>query len=212
MSTVPYQVKTILKEYGQGEHYDTLKLAYDEFVKLTGKCDSDSPEYEARMNCFNDWYIFNFKIDSQKSVYTKYFDINGIDSSMAESFHNVNYSIFKVIKVTRGVIHLSDILHSDNLKVAEDDSSVGLVPEDIFIGRTINFENKNYLLKGVCTLPKESLPELEKTSKHIRKNFLYNIETDLLLNIEKLKLKSLHYRHLNSKQIFNFDTFMSEFK
>ncbi len=203
MSTITHLVQTILKEYGQDEHYDTLKNAFDDFRRITGKCDSDSLEYEARMNCFNDWYVFNFKFDDGRKTFVKYFDQNGIDSDMAKSFHNVNYSIFKVQKVVKGSIYLFDILHDTTFKVLELDSSIGLVPEDIFIGRSILFEKRHYLLKGVCTLPREVFSSLEKYCKSFRKKRKYDIEVKFVLNLEKLKIKSLNYKHLSFDKIFN---------
>ena len=203
MSTITHLVQTILKEYGQNEHYNTLKGAFDNFTKLTGKCDSDSLDYEARMNCFNDWYIFNFKFDDGKQTFVKYFDINGIDSEMSKAFHNVNYSIFKVQKVVKGSIYLYDILHDNSFKVLEKNSSVGLVPEDVFVGRSILFDQRHYLLKGVCTLPRETFSTIDKYCKQFRKKRKYNIETKFVLNLEKLKMKSLNYKHLSADKIFN---------
>lgn len=203
MSTITYQVQAILKEYGQNEHYSTLKKAFEQFSYITGKCDSDSLEYEARMNCFNDWYVFNFREGQNKKVFVKYFDENQIDSDMAKSFHNINYSIFKVQKVVKGNIYLFDILHNDTLKVLEEDCSIGLVPEDIFVGRSIYFEKRHYLLKGVCTLPREVFSSLDKYCKAFRNKRMYELETKFVLNLEKLKMKSLNYKHLSFDKIFN---------
>jgi len=203
MSTVTYQVQTILKDFGQNDFYELLKKAYTQFCDLTGKCDSDSPEYEARMNSFNDWYVFHFENNDEKKIFVRYFDEHGVDSELAKAFYNVNYSVFKVQKVVKGKIYLTDILHDQRLKVLEEDSSVGLVPEDIFVGRTVFFDKRHYLLKGVCTIPRESFSEVEKYSKKIRSNYLYNNEENFLLNLEKLKVKSMHYKHLPSSKIFS---------
>lgn len=203
MSTVTYLVQNILKEYGQNDYYELLKEANSVYEELTGKCHPGSDDYEARMNSFNDWYVFHYRPENEKKIFVRYFDDHGIATPMAKSFYNVNFSVFKVTKAIKGKIYLYDILHDEKIKILEEDSSVGLVPEDLFVGRIVEFEEKFYLLKGVCTIPRESFSEIDKYCKSFRKRKLYNLENKFLLNLEKLKVKSLNYKHLTSDKIFN---------
>jgi hypothetical protein len=62
----------------------------------------------------------------------------------------------------------------------------------------------HYLLNGLCTLPREVLSSLKKESKKIRK--LNNVEEEevFLLNLERLKTRSIQYGHIESSKIFTF--------
>ena len=54
-------IDKMLQKYTQGEYFDVLKNAKDTYMSLTGKMDEDQSEFESRMNCFNDWYLFQYK-------------------------------------------------------------------------------------------------------------------------------------------------------
>ena len=51
----------VLSIYTQGPHFDNLKEAKEKYFSITGKLDEDKDEFESRMNCFNDWYIFQYR-------------------------------------------------------------------------------------------------------------------------------------------------------
>jgi len=51
----------VLGLYTQGAYFTDLKSAKEKYFSITGKLDEDKDEFEPRMNCFNDWYIFQFR-------------------------------------------------------------------------------------------------------------------------------------------------------
>lgn len=206
MNFIDEHIDKILKVYTEGDYYDLLKEAKEKYINLTGKMDEDSSEYESRMNSFNDWFIFNYRRADGRRVIDDYIQDEKVDSDLAKSFHNTNYSLFHFVKINfRKQIVLKDVLHNEKFVLRKEDCELALLEDDIFVGRIVTYDNKNYLLKGVCTLPRETLGILKKQSRKVRKLNSIEEEERFLLTLEKLKIKSINYGHINSEQIFVFN-------
>jgi hypothetical protein len=206
MNIIDQHIEKILKVYTEGDHYELLKKAKDEYIKLTGKLDEDDSEYESRMNSFNDWYIFHYRRTDDRRIIDDYIQDFKIDDELALAFHNVNYSLFHYVKINfKGNIVLEDILHAEKFQLKKEDNGLGLLEDDLFVGRLISYQGRNYLLKGVSTMPREVYGALKKQSKKLRKLNNNTLEQNFLLTLEKLKIKAINYAHINAEQIFVFN-------
>lgn len=205
MNVIESHIDKILSEYTQGERYELLKKAKEIYTELTGKLDEESDEYELRMNSFNDWYIFNYRRENGRRIIDDYIFEHKIGDELAKSFHNVNHSLFSFAKTNmRGRIVLKDLLRGKKLLLGKDIRNFGLVQDDLFVGRVIEYQDENYLLRGVCPLPGNVLSALKKQSKKIRKLNSSEEEERFLLELERLKTKSLNYGHIDASKIFVF--------
>jgi len=203
--TIENHIDKIMDIYTQGEYYDLLVKAKDEFTTLTGKIDEEANEYESRMYTFNDWYIFNFRREDNRRIIDDYIQNYDLESDLSKSLYNLNFSLFQFVKINfKKQIVLKDILHNEKYVLKKEECNLALLEDDLFIGRLVSLEDRNYLLKGVTTLPREVLTPLKKQAKKIRKLNSREAEEDFLMTLEKLKVKSLHYGHLNSEKIFVF--------
>lgn len=206
MNPIKEHLGKIIATYTSGNYYDLLIQAKDQYVKLTGRMDEDRDEYESRMNNFNDWFIFNFKRDDGRRIIDDYIQDNDIDPELAKAFHNIKYSVFHFQKINfRDKIIFKDLLHDETIKLSKSAASVGMVVDDIFVGRVINYQNENYLLDGICMLPGEILSIIKKQSKKVRQTKDDEEEINFLIKLELLKTKSLHYGHIDYSKIFVFN-------
>lgn len=205
MNLIESHIEKILEHFTKDDYYDHLVKAKEFFVQKTAPFDEESNEYESRMNTFNDWFIFNYRREDQRRVIDDYIQNFEIDDELSKSFFNFNFSLFQFVKINfRKQIVLKDILHNEKFTLNRDDCNLALLEDDIFLGRLINYQGNNFLLKGVTTLPREVLSILKKEAKKIRKLNSNSAEEDFLIELERLKIKSLHYGHLNSEKIFVF--------
>jgi hypothetical protein len=203
--TIENHIDKIMDLYTQGEYYDLLVKAKDEFTTLTGQIDEEANEYESRMYTFNDWYIFNFRREENRRIIDDYIQNNELEADLSKSLYNINFSLFQFVKINfKKQIVLKDILHNEKYVLKKEECNLALLEDDLFIGRLVSLEDRNYLLKGVTTLPREVLTPLKKQAKKVRKLNSREAEEDFLMTLEKLKVKSLHYGHLNSEKIFVF--------
>lgn len=206
LEEIDSHIDKMLSLYTQGEFFENLKQAKETYVSLTGKLDEDKDEFESRMNCFNEWYLFQWKDDSGKKIVEDYIRREQLDEELSRAFLNVNHTLLEYNKISfRNQIILLDLLHDEKIALAKGHKNIGLVEDDLFIGRVLKYKNQNYLLHGVCTLPPSVRSILKKQSKLIRKMNSFEEELKYLLKLESLKTKSMHYQHIEPGKIFVFN-------
>ncbi len=205
LELIDTHIEKMLTTYTQGEYFERLKQAKETYITLTGKLDEDKDEFESRMNCFNEWYLFQWKDESGKKIVEDYIRREQLDEDLSQAFLNVNHSLLEFSKTSfRKQIVLLDILHDEKVNLAKGHRHIGLVEDDLFIGRVIRYKSDNYLLHGVCTLPQSIRSILKKQSKKVRKMNSFEEELKFLLSLESLKTKSMHYQHIEPSKIFVF--------
>jgi hypothetical protein len=195
----------VLNLYTQGTYFDDLKEAKDKYFSLTGKLDEDKEEFESRMNCFNDWYIFQYRHGGGSKVIEDYIRTNQLDEEFSQSLLNVNHSLFEFSKINfRKQIVLKDILHDEKITLVKSHPTISLMEGDVFTGRVIKYQGDHYLLRGVCILPQGVKSILNRQSKKVRKLNSFEEELNYLLHLESLKTKAMHYSHIDPAKIFIF--------
>jgi len=205
LDIVHEHLEKVLNLYTQGDHFDDLKIAKEKYFSITGKFDEDKDEFESRMNCFNDWYIFQYRSGNHSKVIEDYISNHEVDNELSQALLNVNHSLFEFSKVSfRKQIVLKDILHDEKIVLNKDHPSISLMVGDVFTGRVIKYQGGHYLLKGICTLPQNVKSVLKKQSKKVRKLNSFDEELNFLLQLETLKTKSMHYSHIDPAKIFVF--------
>ena len=198
-------ISSILNDYTSGDHYEELKSAKQAFISKTGQIDEEAEEYESRMNSFNDWYLFNYKKNNDIKIIDDYIQNNSVDDEVINSLKSINYSLFLFSKINfRKQVVIKDVLHNVKFTLSGNHGDLALVEDDLFIGRCLDYKNEKYFLSGICTLPREILSVLKKESKKIKKLNNSDEEEAFLLNLERLKIKSLQYGHIESSKIFIF--------
>ena len=203
MNIIQDEFDKILDFYTSEKYYEELKAAKEAFVNRTGKIDEESDEYESRMNRFNHWYIFDYERKDGSRFIEKY--LSSKPSEIAQSLSEINYSLFHFKKINfRKQIIISDVLHSERFSLAKENGHLPLVEDDLFLGRAVKHNEEWYLLNGIVTLPREVFSILKKESKKVRKLNNSSEELGFLLNLERLKNRSIQYGHVDSSKIFNF--------
>jgi hypothetical protein len=205
LEIVTEHLDKVLNLYTQGDHFDDLKEAKEKYFSITGKLDEDKDEFEPRMNCFNDWYIFQYRHQNGSKVIEDYIRTHNLDVELAQALLNVNHSLFEFSKINfRKQIVLKDILHDEKITLVKSHPNISLMEGDVFTGRVIKYKGDFYLLRGLCILPQGVKSILKKQSKRIRKLNSFEEELNFLLQLECLKTKAMHYSHIDPAKIFIF--------
>lgn len=196
-----------LNIYTQGDHYDTLLEAKKEYFTITGQANDDDDDFEARMNSFNEWYVLQFiSRRGTRTVIDDYLNRNGVDDLTAKSLQGVTYSLYEYVgKNFRGYDVLYDMLHDTKIPLPKGEPLPSIIKDDIFVGRVIKFEDKNYLMRGLCVVPREVRGILKKECKRVRKLKNPYEELKFLLQVESYKTKWIRYGHVDATKIFVFD-------
>jgi hypothetical protein len=205
LEVVQEHLDKVLNLYTQGEHFTDLKEAKDKYFSLTGKLDEDKEEFESRMNCFNDWYIFQYSQADGSKVVEDYIRTGSLDVELSQALLNVNHSLFEFDKVNfRKQVVLKDILHDEKIALVKNHPIISLMEGDVFTGRVMKYKGEYYLLRGLCILPQGLKSVLKKQSKKVRKLNSFEQELNFLLQLEALKTKATHYSHIDPNKIFVF--------
>lgn len=192
--------------YTQGVHYETLLEAKKEYFSITGQANDDDDDFEARMNSFNEWYVLQFiSMRGTRTVISDYLTNQPVDDFLAKAFTGANYSLFEYVgKNFRGYDTLYDMLHDKKTYLPKGESFPSIIKDDIFVGRVLTFEKQNFLMSGLCVIPKEVRAILKKECKRVRKLKNPGEELKFLLKIESLKTNWIRYGHVDATKIFKF--------
>jgi hypothetical protein len=196
-----------LEIYTQGVHYDTLLEAKKEYFTITGQANDDDDDFEARMSSFNEWYVLQFiSLRGTRTVISDYLINNQVDDVLAKALSGVNYSLFEYVgKNFRGYDTLYDMLHDKKISLPKGESLPSIIEDDIFVGRVLSYDNQNFLMSGLCVIPKDVRGILKKECKKVRKLKNPGEELKFLLKIESYKTKWIRYGHVDATKIFKFD-------
>ena len=201
---IQHWLDKILIEYTKGHHLESLIEAKQQYFELTGTLTEEDDEYEARMNAFNDWYLFQYLSKRKtKTVVKDYLEKNTVEDEIAKSLLTLNHSLFEYrgLNLFKKNV-LEDVLHGKKITLPKDGLTIGIVEGDMFTGRLLTYGGQHYLLKGVCIFPESVKNTLRKESKRVRKLKDPLVEQTFLLKLEQLKTKSLRYGHIDMTKIF----------
>ncbi|MBL7663601.1 MAG: hypothetical protein JNM93_00595 [Bacteriovoracaceae bacterium] len=206
LTKVENTIDNMLTKYTRGEYYETLMQAKKEYVALTGRLTEEDEEYESRMYCFNNWYLFQRRDAEGSSMSTDYLHNHPeLEEKVQDVIKNINHSVFEFLKVNlKKEIVLYDILHDKKITLGAEQTSINLIVGDIFTGRSVVYDGTHFLLRGVCLLPTGIVSGLKKKCKALRKLNNPKDEIAFLLQLESLKTKYLRYSHIDPNEIFIF--------
>ncbi len=200
-------VDRLLLDHSTDSFLDLLIEAKKEYFNLTGKVTEEDDEFESRMNCFNDWFLFEFiSPKDTRTIIQKYIDDEKSDPDIKRAFQSMSHSLFELVSLSKKQIILKDVLHDKKFTLSKNQDNVALVEEDVFIGRIICYKDEYFLLKGVCTFPDAIRSTLVKQAKKVKKLKNLHEEINFLLNLKKLKTKWIRYGHIETSKIFVFTT------
>lgn len=196
----------ILSDYQSGDNYQRLHNAKKSYIALTGMMNEEDHDYEARMNCFNDWFVFNHELPSGERVFQKFINQSSLEAEDSSILESVRYSIFDFTKYSfKKQIILTDYVDDCKITLSKESAQMGLVVDDFFIGHTVEIKGALYLLKGLRTIPAAIKPQIKKQLKKLKKNGDSRKLESFILHIENLKSKSDRYAHIEPAKIFVFN-------
>ena len=195
-----------LSKYANGEFYDDMLKAKDEFYLLTGKINEDDDDYELRMNSFNDWYLFQYVTPKHpEPPIFRYIRQAELEENLQLALRTFNHSIFEFqgdsITSKR---KMADILHGNKIMISKNATMPGLLKNDLFIGRSLKFNGEHYLLPGLTILPKEAKSIILKECETLRLKRDLRQEFSFLFRTEYFKTKFKRFGHIGFQRVFDY--------
>lgn len=196
----------ILDDVSRGSSQEDLIKARKDYSSRVGVLNEEHDEYEAYMCLLNDWFLTRYKLASnQRTPIEDYVENKHLSDEIKQALFGVNYSLFEYIKKSfKGLYVVKDLISANKFTLANDHAELGLLKGDVFIGRSLHYNDMNYLLEGKCNIPYDVRSKVLKQAKKVKKQKEEQLMEDFLLKVESLKIKWIHYGHVQSEKIFLF--------
>ena len=200
-------LEIILKKYSEGDFYNEVKAAKEEFFNRAGKVAEGSDLFEGQMKAFLDWYLFDRPLNQFDLCPVKmYLHEDGKklieeDRAVFEGITRSIHSIFEFLKIKGSDVYVKDMI--TNEKYVMEDSAIrdGFSKGDIFEGRLIPSGDRYVFGESFVFHPQSSKSFIKKQIKQIK----YLDDKQRLRLIHKLsimKLKTHQYSHIDVKHIY----------
>lgn len=197
--------KALSSFFEDQNNLDSILEAKNTYFSLTGIADDAQPDYEARMQNFNEWFLFDYIPGNRHVPYiTEYFKTNNeIEEPIKSSLSNVTYSVYEYNKKAfSNNILLKDLVRNEKYVLRPENFQAGVLPNEVFAGRVLRFDGDTYLLNGIRYIPKEVKNLVIKEAKKIRKLGNPLEEKNFVFKLERSKTKCHQYSHMDPISIF----------
>lgn len=206
MSQIIEVLNQAVEKYSSRTYLEDLMKAKSEYFELVGKIFDEDDDFESRMNGFNYWFLLERELSDGTNLLKDFLNTQNLEEDVAKSLQMINHSLFEYRGLSLTKKHVFfDILHDTKFHVLSENFDFQLVKDDIFTGRTVTFNNINYVLNDISTLPNDVKSILVKESKKVRKLKDKKRDLQFLIMVEKLKTKWKRYGHIEARKIFTFN-------
>lgn len=159
------------------------QIARELYSISTGKVNDDDPFFEQRMSSFQEFFIFEYRLSEGFSGSTVFetFLYNGQscysleEIRKYEQFRNFRHSLFQVESHKNDCLVVTDLISErvDTVFPLPEYSFAGFDLKQIFDGRLINYEGKNYFTKTFILHSKLVRHIIEKNIDDFLKGAIY---------------------------------------
>ncbi|MEO5667187.1 MAG: hypothetical protein ABIR96_03935 [Bdellovibrionota bacterium] len=200
-------LERILRKYSEGNFYNEVKAAKEEFFNRAGKVAEGSDLFEGQMKAFLDWYLFDRPLNEfdlcpvKMYVHEEGKAVTEEEKSVFEGITRSIHSIFEFLKIKGNDIYVKDMVTAEKYIIEDSMIREGFSKGDVFEGRLIPQGDRYVFGESFIFHPLSSKPFIKKQIKQIK----YLDEKQRLRLIHKLsimKLKTHQYSHIDAKHIY----------
>lgn len=190
------------------DYVDEVRLAKQEYCRLTGEFHEDDLTYELRLSSFLDWYIFERPMSEDgRTPVSRYLvdhrkDLKEEERAIYRGLTETIHSIFELRKIATKELHLLDLIEDEKRMVYAEQAPIGVGRGDIFEARLIPVENHYFFAKGFCFFPREVRNYIRREAR-LRRDKLPSDKKELLCSLSYKRLMQDRYRHVDIHRIYS---------
>jgi hypothetical protein len=208
----PYQHLEKLVALGTGEGYlDAVRDAKARYFRAAGEVFEDDPFFEPRMNCFLEYYLFDFSAGPGGKSTTALVIERGKETLSADElvafagFDRSIHSIFEFKKKAGDLLHVVNLYDGENYEVFERRTLAGLDKSDIFEARLLPFGDKLHFSNAFVFHPKEVKKFVVAELKTFKEQGPPK-PTGVVHRLAYLRLKFDRFRRVDAAKIYSRET------
>jgi len=197
----------VLEVYSKGDFYEEVKRAREEFFSEVGQVAEGSEKFEAQMNAFLDWYLYDRPLERSEICPVKMFVFDHLkevpegDHSIYQDITKSNHSIFELLKVKGDDVYVKDLINSEKYIVEDSDVKLGFSKGDIFEGRLIRFKDRLVFGSSFVFHPPEAKTFIVKEIKKV-KSLDPKAHLKLMHRLAMMRIKTEQYSHIDVLHIY----------
>lgn len=211
-SRTPYQHLEKLIALGTGEELiEAVRDAKSRYFRAAGEVFEDDPFFEPRMNCFLEYYLFDYSAGPGGKSTTALVIERGKASLTPDElvafagFDRSIHSVFELRKKAGDVLHVSNLYDGEPYEVFERRTLAGMDKSDIFEARLLPFGDRLHFSNAFVFHPKE----VKKFVVAELKTFKEQGEpkpTAVVHRLAYLRLKFERFRRVDAAKIYSRET------
>lgn len=170
-------IDRILAELVKGPREDEIKRARDDYFALLKDLREDDPSYERLTACFLNWFVFDRPGDDGQGtplqVFARRENLGDEERRMLTAMAASIHSLFEVVRLDSGALHLRDLFTLEALRVTERRRLAGLEPGDLLEARLLPLGEKLVFSAGAFVLhPKPAREVILRAVEHSRRELV----------------------------------------
>ena len=208
----PYQYLEKLVALGTGEGYlEAVRDAKARYFRAAGEVFEDDPFFEQRMNCFLEYYLFDYPAGPGGKSTTALVIERGRETLSADElvafagFDRSIHSVFEFKKKAGDLLHVVNLYDGENYEVFERRTLAGLDKSDIFEARLMPFGDKLHFSNAFVFHPKE-VKKFVLTELKAFKEQGPPKPTAVVHRLAYLRLKFDRFRRVDAAKIYSRET------
>ena len=201
-------ISKILETYGKGIYYEEVKKAKEHYFLKAFKVAEGSDRYEAELNQFFDWFVFERNLDRDDLPPIRLFikenikDLDEEKKKVFEALGNSFSSVFELIKIKKDEAVIRDLFDKETYIIEDIDNPKIFQKGDIFQARLVPLDDKVVFSLAFLFHPKEAKVFLKKELKKL-KNIKSEDKKELMLRLSLMKHRSEQYPHIDVSHIYS---------
>lgn len=207
MNLEPY-ISDILETYGKGSYYEEVRRAKEHYFSKAFKVAEGSDRYEAELNQFFDWFVFERNLERDELPPIRLFireELKNMDEDKRKVFEalgNSFSSVFELIKIKKDEAVIRDLFDKETYIIEDIENPKIFQKGDIFQARLVPLEDKVVFCMAFLFHPKEAKTFLKKELKKL-KVVKGEHKKELMLKLSLMKHRSEQYPHIDVTHIYS---------
>ena len=196
-----------LQQHATREGLSDLRLARDEFHRLTGEFEEGEPWFETRMRMFLDWYLLDRRGHDDITPVESFIEANRstLDDADRKQFEHLTVtlrSVFKIVRMRGDSLLLDDLAGGGQWLARWILPTVGLKKNDILNSRMVLFDDIVTIGRGAVLHPREALESVERiVARAYREEMPARQIVD---HLDKMRLKLDRYSNVKIRHVYQY--------
>jgi hypothetical protein len=192
------------------ERKPDVLAARAEYFRLTGEVFEDDRNFEMRMACFLDYYVFDHRAPSSgrtaaEELHAEKLQAGAPEAAGLKAFTHTVHGLFEVRKLGEGFVRLRDLYSGVDHDVTERRTVAGLQKGDVLEARLIPVDGGFVFSPAFCYHPREAVKSIKREVKRRKKKEPERSAQELVWEAAKRAMKVTRYRQIAVEKIYDFE-------